>query len=356
MTAPVELPAPSSSSLLFPSLGITLVTKDEWSAWTGGKPNHTWTGLDGSIALLEHTSPNQLRPVYVSAAQKGYNFRRTGHKISFKPSDDLISFQNVVWDHLKDTGMDSIAYLRDPTDDAKMTNVIKAHASNKVTEKLDDSDSFPVVWLQFLKSIQSTSIERFEDLKAIIKARLPSQYSGENLEQLAAHFRKDANELTTAGQYDHNLTLAMLKIFLLAGGSGNEDFRFPLRSVKQNLEQALLDIGFKDKEAANLHMQVNKLTYKDICAHAEDAYRTLFDRKEWPPARHTRDSRLHQLHSETWRLQSPELRYSTSSVQGLQQWCWTCQERSLSQVQQAWTLVARMPREQQGQGQEWEWQ
>ena len=104
------------------------MTKDEWSAWTGGKPNHTWTGLDGSIALLEHTSPNQLRPVYVSAAQKGYNFRRTGHKISFKPSDDLISFQNVVWDHLKDTGMDSTAYLRDPTDDTKMTNVIKAHA------------------------------------------------------------------------------------------------------------------------------------------------------------------------------------------------------------------------------------
>ncbi|KAI2508984.1 hypothetical protein MHU86_5479 [Fragilaria crotonensis] len=285
---------------------------------------------------------------------EGYNFRRTGHKISFKPSDDLISFQNVVWDHLKDTGMDSIAYLRDPTDDAKMTNVIKAHArytvqsakllaeaqvqrydkydrtndmaartyllaslstelSNKVTEKLDDSDSFPVVWLQFLKSIQSTSIERFEDLKAIIKARLPSQYSGENLEQLAAHFRKDANELTTAGQYDHNLTLAMLKIFLLAGGSGNEDFRFPLRSVKQNLEQALLDIGFKDKEAANLHMQVNKLTYKDICAHAEDAYRTLFDRKEWPPARHTRDSKAPPAAFGNMATQSPELRYSTSS-------------------------------------------
>ena len=56
--------------------GITLVTKDEWSAWTGGKPkNCTWTGLDDSVALLEHTSPNQLRPVYVSSAQKGYNFR-----------------------------------------------------------------------------------------------------------------------------------------------------------------------------------------------------------------------------------------------------------------------------------------
>ncbi len=97
--------------------------------------------------------------------------------------------------------------------------------------------------------------------------------------------------MTTTGQYDHNLTLGMLKIFLLAGGSGNEDLHFPLRSVMPKLEQALLDIGFKDKEAANLQMQVNKLTYKNICAHAEDAYRTLFDRKEWPPARHNCDSK-----------------------------------------------------------------
>ena len=62
----LELPAPvfpSSTKLLTPLVsGITLVTKDEWSAWIGGKPNHTWTGLDSSIALLEHTSPNQLRP------------------------------------------------------------------------------------------------------------------------------------------------------------------------------------------------------------------------------------------------------------------------------------------------------
>jgi hypothetical protein len=142
-----------------------------------------------------------------------------------------------------------------------------------------------------LKAIQSTSIERFEDLKTSIKLRLPSQYPGENLEQLAAQFRKDALELTTAGQYDHNLTLSMMKIFLLAGGSGNEDFRFPLRATKQKLEQALLDIGFKEKTAANDHMSSLRLTYKDICTQAEDTYRTLFDRKEWPPARHARDSK-----------------------------------------------------------------
>ena len=84
---------------------------------------------------------------------------------------------------------------------------LAATLSNKVSEKLEDSDSFPIVWLQFLKAIQSTLIERFEDLKNSIKLRLPSQYPGENLEQLAAQFCKDARELTTAGQNNHNLTL-----------------------------------------------------------------------------------------------------------------------------------------------------
>ena len=83
----------------------------------------------------------------------------------------------------------------------------------------------------------------------------------------------------------------MMKTFLLARGTGNEDFRFPLRSVKQKLEHSLLDIGIKDKDAANKHMSDNKLTYKDICTHAEDTYRTLFDCKEWPPARHVHDSK-----------------------------------------------------------------
>jgi hypothetical protein len=92
--------------------------------------------------------------------------------------------------------------------------------SNKVAEKLDNDNPFPIVWLQFLKAIQSTSIERFEYLKATIKARLPSQYPGKNVKQLTIRFRKDANELTTAGQYNHNLTYTMMKTFLLAGGTG----------------------------------------------------------------------------------------------------------------------------------------
>ncbi|KAI2510749.1 hypothetical protein MHU86_3697 [Fragilaria crotonensis] len=292
---------------------VILLSKDSWSAWTGGKPKADWTGLDPS-APTESTSPNQLRPVFVSAAQKGYNHRRTGMTTLFKPADDLISFQNSVWNHLVDTEW-TVSHIPDPTDTEKMTNVVKSHArytvqsaqqliekqlelydkydktndkaartyllasltpllSNKVTEKLDESDPFPIVWLH----LEGHSIDLYREIRRpqVVDQATPSKsVPGENLEQLAAQFRKDALELTTAGQYDHNLTLSMMKIFLLAGGSGNEDFRFPLRATKQKLEQALLDIGFKEKTAANDHMSSLRLTYKDICTQAEDTYRTL---------------------------------------------------------------------------------
>ena len=39
-------------------------------------------------------------------------------------------------------------------------------------------------------------------------------------------------------------------------------------------------------------MVAEKLTFQDICRQAEDAYRTQFDRKEWPPASHAPDIRV----------------------------------------------------------------
>jgi hypothetical protein len=81
-----------------------------------------------------------------------------------------------------------------------------------------------------IQIIQSTSIDRFEDLKLAVKNCHPSKYLGENLEMLGADFCRDARKLSTAGQYDHN---AMIQIFLQTGGSGNEDFRFLLLTVKK---------------------------------------------------------------------------------------------------------------------------
>lgn len=106
---------------------VILLSKDSWSAWTGGMPKSDWTGLKPS-SLQESTSPNQLRPVHVAAAQKGYNHRRTGMSIPCQPADDLSAFQKTIWDHLVDTGMDTIAYLPDPTDKTKVSNVVKSHS------------------------------------------------------------------------------------------------------------------------------------------------------------------------------------------------------------------------------------
>ena len=75
-------------------------------------------------------SPNQLRPVHASASQKGYNYRRTGLTTQFTPTrSSLVDFfQNAVWEHLTDCGMDTIAYLPDPEDSLMMTNVVKSHS------------------------------------------------------------------------------------------------------------------------------------------------------------------------------------------------------------------------------------
>ena len=98
----------------------------------------------------------------------------------------------------------------------------------KIKEKTeDDNNTFHVVWLQLIKTVQSTSIERPENLKAAIKPCHPSQYTGENLDALAADRQEDARELTTSGQYNHDLTLTMLKTFLSGWRSRKPRLLFP---------------------------------------------------------------------------------------------------------------------------------
>lgn len=290
----------------------------------------SWVGLEDHTASYE--SPNQLRSTYPSAAQKGYNYRKKGLELKFSKKDDLALFQKHLLKHLVDCGMDSIAYIEDPADPSIMSNVVKEYArftlttaqnaiehqaklydkydrendrasieflldsldvdlSTKLHERIEETDNFPIVWINLLKLVQSTSIERFENLRTRIKGRTAANYSGEDIELLAVDFRRDALELATAGQYEHNLTLSMLKIFLLAGGTNNGNYQFPLRLLKKDLNEALLVIPHMSRADANKFMITQKLTYKDICALAEDEYRSQFDLNEWPPARHVKDSK-----------------------------------------------------------------
>ena len=166
-------------------------------------PKSDWTGLDDS-AMKTYESPNQLRSSYASSAQKGYNHRKGGLSAKFGRGDDLALFQDNVMEHLKDTGMDTISYMPDPEDPDKMISVVLGHSrftlssvrghsrlqvpfyddydnmNNRaakqfliaslsteletlIKKKTQDDDTFPIVWMLLLQSIQSTSIEVYEN-------------------------------------------------------------------------------------------------------------------------------------------------------------------------------------------------
>jgi hypothetical protein len=142
--------------------------------------------------------------------------------------------------------------------------------STKLDERLDEADNFPIVWLNLLKLVQSTSIERFENLHNHIKGHSASNYSGKDIELLAVDFCRDMLELVTAGQYDHNLTLPMLKFFLVEGGANNGNFQFPLCLLKKQLNGALLVIPYMSRADGDKYMVKESLTYKSICTLAKN--------------------------------------------------------------------------------------
>jgi hypothetical protein len=70
--------------------------------------------------------------------------------------------------------------------------------ANTIEKKCLESDSFAVVWMILLQTIQSTLVEVYELLKKPIKDRKPTQYAGQSLSKLAEDFRDDAKKLTIA--------------------------------------------------------------------------------------------------------------------------------------------------------------
>ena len=333
ITVPPIVPPAVVVKPTMPTMGdLSEITPTEWSAWTGGKPNYDWSGLEDANAAF--TSPNQLRPQYPTSAQKSFNYRKTGLTVKFVETDDLTFLQDAVLMHLEDTGMDTIAYQPDPVDSRKMLNVTTDHArftiesaranAARITPHYDsydklndnaakqylldslnkefcidlkkrclDTDTFAVVWILLVKKIHMTSIGQFEAIKTRIKSRDPNNYSGQDILKLGTAFRDDAKLLVQAGQYDHNLTLVMIDAFLKAGGdSGDGDFfRFKLFQFKSDLGKELLAIAFMSKTDADAHMITKQLTYSSVCEAAEREYGTLLAESKWTPAKNARDSK-----------------------------------------------------------------
>ena len=177
------------------------IDSTKFISFTGGKPNPAWTDTEEGSTTATPSTPSQCRDHY--SPGEGYLHRKQGLSKKFDRTDDLIVFENAVWDKLTDCGLDTIAYVADPVEANRMTNVVKEHTRftlesvktkiapqllkydsydkendrtaskmllssleaefhDTIHQLIDDSTPFPVIWMEIVHATRSFSIERFD--------------------------------------------------------------------------------------------------------------------------------------------------------------------------------------------------
>ena len=106
----------------------TIEGSRSWNVRLGGKPQCDWSGLDDT-AITAGTVGSSLRyrPLNPSSDQKGQHYRCQGLSTFFKQGDSVQEFQKDVWNHFKKHGLDTITYLKDQQDNAKVLPVVLDH-------------------------------------------------------------------------------------------------------------------------------------------------------------------------------------------------------------------------------------
>ena len=110
--------------------GVRETSKGSFTAWCGGVPKHDWTRLVVPDAEDKRVlvTPSMYRPTSISANQKSYVYRCSGLTEKFDKTSDRQTFVTDVMTRFKDTGLDTITYLRDPVEDSKMISVVTVNA------------------------------------------------------------------------------------------------------------------------------------------------------------------------------------------------------------------------------------
>ena len=287
-----------------------------------GRPMADWSGIDQNHELP--FSPGQQRMIIGDAKYQVY--RTEGTVLKFSPTGNLKEWKRQILERVEQNGYYAITHLKDPVDSNLMVCVISGHPrftvdsaiklttdqaklydkydkandkeavrfltnsldpdlATKLHQRVKSTDTFPVVFMRLIQLIRTTSIHYFESLKTKIRQRKPHQYPGQDISLMSVDNKSDADELTIAGQYDHNLTASMLTNFLEACPGETTSYHFVLLGLDKEMGQALIDVGYMEKDQATTYLQSKNLTADDICDAAENAYRTLFDKQAWSPAR-----------------------------------------------------------------------
>lgn len=318
-----------------PKMGVWkeagIAGSNTWNCLVGGQPYADWSGLSAlQPNRIEHTT--RFRPLNPIYDVKGLIARTKGLEQKFKKGDDLIIFQSKVWKHLVAHGLDTIAYLEDPSDTTSVLDVVNNHTrfvadtrrteiaiqdfkgefddmdrtndtaattfllnsidplmSDDLVEDNEINDTFTKVWLQFIRTLCTNSLNRYDNIKNQIRAKDPSQYAGQNIETMAKELKKLAKILRSAGHFDHNLTLTVVKSFLRC--ECPDIYKTKLLQVQIAVQDAIKYCAYMSNDADRVrYMKREKVDFITVCDTAIEEYGLAYGDGEWGPSKTPNDS------------------------------------------------------------------
>ena len=307
------------SDIEIPIMGQMGKVNDKRVIISGGQPLADWSGLKDP---QPHRNPYQLRELF-KVSTKDHKNRCEKMNTTITKETNLVTLGASMKLHFEELGIDTITYLPDPADSTNTISVLTEHAkltkeegtalSLKISKKFDyldwenngaatsilmnsldsrlyeklikerqNSDTFAVVWFRLMDILYPHSISTFDNYKQIIRNRRPTDYAGQDIEELCNDFSDDAKKCSY--HYDNELTMTMLETLMTAGGESNEDFKAELRPLKKSLDEALLLVRFMAPATKEKFLNDRGLSVDKVLATAEKHYRYLKNRQQWYPA------------------------------------------------------------------------
>ena len=297
----------------------------------GGKPLHDWSGLD----TADPRNPTDMcyRPLDRVSGQKGTIYRTKGATQLLTKTSKLSTFQEKLWLHMKEYGLDTVGYLNNPHTTNEMISVVENHArftgdlGKAITQSLankanfdswDDkhdqeaikhllasldedildglnpylrreTDTFAVTWLRLVHYLVTTTSSTYDKLKEKIRILRPSNFEGQNIELLSKQFMSIAKELTNAGYYEHSLSTNMIEGFLCASIDEQGTFHHSMNTLLKQHQKKIQETTFMSKQDQDREFATSQLTYSDVCLVATRDYKALLASNKWKPAELPKD-------------------------------------------------------------------
>ena len=192
----------------------------------GGKPKADWSDIEDPSSRL--ITDQNTRPLDPSLGQKSSSYRTRGLSNKYTTKVCLSDFQKEVWKHLRNHGLDTIAYLQNPHDTLEVFLVVTHHSKfssdinraeklskvfhlqfddwdkkhdheakefllnsihSDIKSKFDpftkENDTFAITWLRFIKYLVTVTAKTFDDMKAYIRLLRPQQFEGQNIKMMS---------------------------------------------------------------------------------------------------------------------------------------------------------------------------